>query len=168
MGKTQRALTSLVAAVPAGVLLYLLVMTFLNRADSLNMMMKVVAGVTLACAFFVVLMPILLLVLGNRKAKEAVDVDDSVAEAAVISNDDDDVADIEGDEASDATVGALDESDADVDASDEFEIDESDADIMSDSSGEFEAGMGSSLDEIESVDFEDEEEEEPKPKKRKK
>jgi hypothetical protein len=171
VGKTQRALTSLVAAIPAGVLTYLLVMVFLSRADTLKTMTMIVAFLTLACAMLVTLMPIGLLVLGGRKTKSddkpaAGAAGDESGEAALVED-----ADVE---ASDAEISSgdisdsVEVSDSDLEESDEFVMDDSDADIMSDSSGEFSTGPASSLDEIDSVDFEDEEEEEPKPKKRKK
>ena len=65
MGRTQRALTSLVAAIPAGFLGYLLVMVFLNQADSLSTKMQVVVGLTLLVTGIVALMPFILLIPGR-------------------------------------------------------------------------------------------------------
>ena len=67
MGRTQRALTSLVAAIPAGFLAYLLVEVFLKRADTLPTMMKVLVGVTLLCAALVALIPFGLLIFGGAR-----------------------------------------------------------------------------------------------------
>ncbi len=156
MGRTQRALTSLVAAIPAGFLAYLLVMVFLSRADSLTMMTQIVVGVTLLCAALVALMPIGLMIFTGKKAKD----DDEVAarpsgKKAVVEDDE------EVEEAGE--IEELDDVAAESDEISAFE--ESDADIMADSDAEL-TGPASSLDEIESIDFDDEEE--VKPKKRKK
>ena len=152
MGRTQRALTSLVAAIPAGFLSYLLVMVFLNQADSLKTAMQAVVGVTLLASVMVTVMPFVLLIPGRKKATT-----DAGQSAAGSSGDDDAVEVME------------DDGDAEEDASDpsDFELDDSDADVMSDSNDEIDAGNASSLDDMEAFDM-DEEEEEPKPKKRKK
>lgn len=168
MGRTQRALTSLVAAIPAGFLSYLLVMVFLNSADSLKMMTQIIAGLTLACSALVTLMPIGLLVMGGRKASPkgaaGKPARDAVSSGEVDVVEDADVEEMV--ESSDAEVSEFDE-DADVEEVSEFEMEDSDAEVTADSDDEIASGPASSLDEIESVDFEDEEDE-PKPKKRKK
>jgi len=160
VGQTQRALTSLVAAIPAGFLTYLLVMVFLNQADSLKTMTQVLAGVTLACSGLVTLMPFGLLIFGGKKAV-ADDEGKTAGKAAEVVDDEevDAVADIEEAE----------EADVNDDSGSAFDVEESDAEISADSDDEI-SGPASSLDEIESVEFEDEEEEEekPAPKKRKK
>lgn len=157
VGRIQRALVSLVAAVPAGFLAFLLVNTFLNSADKLNTTFQVVCGIVLACVVVVILMPFALLIFGGPK--KSADDDSpkgkSSEDAEVI---DDDVAEVDEDDGveSDETLG----------------FDDSDADVMADSDDEISTGSGSSLDEIEALDFEDDaedfEEEEPAPKKRKK
>jgi len=155
VGRTQRALTSLVAAIPAGFLAYLLVMVFLNRADSLTTMTQVVVGVTLLCAALVALMPVGLMIFSGKKA--AVDDEEAVARPSRQEAELDE-EEVEAEE--------IEEVDEDESASDELSaFEESDADIMADSDAEL-TGPASSLDEIESIDFDDEEE--PKPKKRKK
>lgn len=158
VGRIQRALVSLVAAVPAGFLAFLLVNTFLNSADKLNTTFQVVCGVVLACVVVVILMPFALLIFGGPKSKS--DDDETPkgksADEDVETIDDDDAAEADEDVESDETLG-FDDSD--------------DGDIMADSDDEIATGSGSSLDEIETLDFEDddvEEEEEPAPKKRKK
>lgn len=160
MGRTQRALTSLVAAIPAGFLAYSLVMVFLNRADSLTTIMQLLVGVTLACAALVTLMPFGLLIFSGKKSATA---DDGKAAASRASVEDD----IEAAEGVEMAEGA-DVEEVDDEASDAFDIDDSDADVMADSDDEI-SGPASSMDELDSVDFDDDEDEEkPAPKKRKK
>lgn len=164
MGRTQRALTSLVAAIPAGFLAYLLVMVFLKQADSLTTITQVVVGLTLACAALVVLMPFGLLIFGGRsagsddvaaapakakgKGKPAADdlIDDSAVEEVSdeIVEDDDDAGDIFG---GDDDLGSA-----------------SDDDIMADSDDAISAGSSETLD---TFDFDDEEDSGPKKKKKK-
>jgi hypothetical protein len=155
VGRTQRALTSLVAAIPAGFLAYLLVMVFLSRADSLTMMTQIVVGVTLLCAALVALMPIGLMIFTGKNAKDEDEVTARPSGKKAVVDDDEEVEE----------AGEIEELD-DVAESDEISaFEESDADIMADSDAEL-TGPASSLDEIESIDFD--EEEEVKPKKRKK
>jgi hypothetical protein len=150
----------LVAAIPAGFLAYLLVMVFLTKAGNLPTMATVLVGLTLACAVLVILMPFGLLIFGGKKA---VDDDDERPAKASKVKDDEEVEEIE--EA--AEVEEADEiEDVESDGGSDFEIGESDADIMSDSDDDI-SGPASSLDEIESVDFEDEDDEPPKKKKKK-
>lgn len=158
MGRTQRALTSLVAAIPAGVLSYLLVMVFLNRADSLTTMTQVLVGLTLLCSVLVTLMPFGILVFGGKKAA-AVDDDDRPSASKKAIDEEDSV---EAESADD--IEEL--SDASTETS-AFEMDDSDADIMADSDDEI-TSSSSSLDEIETMEFDEDEEEEEAPKKRKK
>ena len=155
MGRTQRALTSLVAAIPSGFLAYTLVMVFLNQADSLSTITKILVGITLACAALITLMPFALLIFGGKKAAGA-DDDQSVASKSSA-----DVDEIESVEAEDLDVADVEE---DSDGGSAFDVDDSDAEIMSDSDDEI-TGPASSLDEIVSVDFEDEEPA-PAPKKK--
>lgn len=162
MGRIQRALVSLVAAIPAGFLAFLLVNTFLNSADKLNTTFQVVCGIVLACVVVVILMPFALLIFGGPKSKSDDDETSKgkTADEDVETIDDDDAAEVDEDVESDETLGFDDSDNA---------FDDSDGDIMADSDDEIATGSGSSLDEIETIDFEDEEiEEEPAPKKRKK
>lgn len=143
----------MVAAIPAGLLAYLLVMVFLTKADGLPMILQILVGLTLACAALVALMPIALLIFGGKRApKEDVDK----AKSGKAAKDDD-----EEEEEVEAAEEIEDAGDEEASA---FDIEESDADIMADSDAEI-SGNDSSLDEIESVDFDDDE---PAPKKRKK
>ena len=151
MGRTQRALTSLVAAIPAGFLGYLLVMVFLNQADSLSTTMQAVVGSTLLVAGIVALMPFILLIPGRKAAPTA-------ANSAV---DDDAAVEVMDDDGSDEV--ALD----DESATSDYEFGDSDADVLSDSSSELDTQNNSSLDDIDAFDM-DNDEEEPPAKKRKK
>ena len=159
MGRTQRALTSLVAAIPAGFLSYLLVMVFLNQADSLKTTMQVVVGVTLLASVTVAVMPFVLLIPGRKKAL------DNAGQAAGVASDADDAVEVMDD--NDEVSDAADEDAAELAATSDFDLGDSDANVMTDSSGEFDTGNASSLDNIDAFDMDDEEEE-PKPKKRKK
>lgn len=146
----------MVAAIPAGLLAYLLVMVFLTKADGLPTILQILVGLTLACAALVALMPIALLIFGGKRAPRE-DSDKSSAKSGKAAKDDD---------------GEVEAAEEIEDAGDEeasaFDIEESDADITADSDAEI-SGNDSSLDEIESVDFdEDDEDDEPAPKKRKK
>ncbi len=152
MGRTQRALTSLVAAIPAGFLSYLLVMVFLNQADSLKTTMQIVVGATLLASVVVTLMPFVLLIPGRKKAV------DNGGTAAGVASDDADAVDVMDDDA-EVEDGAS--------ATSDFDLDDSDANVMSDSDNEVETGNASSLDDMDAFDMDDEEEK-PKPKKRKK
>jgi hypothetical protein len=151
VGRTQRALTSLVAAIPAGLLTYLLVMVFLNQAESLSTLLKIIVGVTLAASGFVAIMPIGLLIFGGKKAAAEESEAATSKKSATIDIDDDAVEEVEVAEAEEASDGdSL------------FDVEESDDDIMADSDDEIASG---SADEIETDDLFDDE---PTPKKRKK
>jgi len=72
VGRMQRAMTSLVAAIPAAFLLYLLVMVFVTKADALKISMQIIAGVTLLLSAGIAAMPFFLLIPGRgEKSKEA-------------------------------------------------------------------------------------------------
>ncbi|MBC8116550.1 MAG: hypothetical protein H7062_19330 [Candidatus Saccharimonas sp.] len=160
MGRTQRALTSLVAAIPAGVLSYLLIMVFLNQADSLNTTMMAFVGLTLLLSVAVALMPVILLIPGRKKSAAEGD------KPAATASDDGEAVEVVDDDGEVST--ALDEDSEELSATSDFDLGDSDADVMSDSSGEIDTGPVSSLDDMDAFDMDDEEEEKPKPKKRKK
>ena len=153
MGRTQRALTSLVAAIPAGFLGYLLVMVFLNQADSLSTTMQAVVGATLLTAGLVALMPFILLIPGRKAAP-----------AAAGSNSGDDAVEV----MDDGESGEIASGEVDLDDSPEtsdYDLGDSDADVLSDSSAEFDTQNNSSLDDIDAFDMDDDDE--PPAKKRK-
>lgn len=66
MSKLQLPLISLIAAIPGGFLAYLLVMAFLNHAESMSTMLLAVAGTTLLMSAVLVLMPIGALIFGPK------------------------------------------------------------------------------------------------------
>ena len=150
MGRTQRALTSLVAAIPAGFLGYLLVMVFLNQAESLSTTMQAVVGATLLVAGIVALMPFILLIPGRKAAPAASSAGDNDAAIEVME---------------DAESGEVDLDDSS--AISDSELADSNADVLSDSSDELDSQNNSSLDDIDAFDIDDDEEE-PPAKKRKK
>ena len=167
MTKTQTMLMSLVAAVPAGILAFLLVMAFLGSGDKMAGLMPVVVGVTLLCAVLTALMPVGILLFGGPKTakaptpgKERPSQQKTVEDAPV-------------DEDGDDLGGSFDDDDSDLsdefdsDASDEFDRSEmddfSDDDIRTKTSNEgwedgpsdeFEFDDGLTDDEID-IDFED-------------
>jgi hypothetical protein len=65
--KSSSALMSLVAAVPAAFLAFLLVMAFLNHADVMGGTLNAVVGVALLAAVATALMPVGILVFGGPK-----------------------------------------------------------------------------------------------------
>ena len=69
--KTQRMLTSLIAAVPAAYLGLLLVMAMLTNSENLSMIAYVMLGITILCAAVIVLMPVGILLGGIRKPAAA-------------------------------------------------------------------------------------------------
>tara|TARA_R100001132_G_C3275139_1_gene97802 strand:- start:3307 stop:3810 length:504 start_codon:yes stop_codon:yes gene_type:complete len=66
VSKLQLPLISLIAAIPGGFLAYLLVMAFLNHAESMSTMLLAVAGTTLLMSAVLVLMPIGALIFGPK------------------------------------------------------------------------------------------------------
>jgi hypothetical protein len=156
VGRTQRALTSLVAAIPAGFLGYLLVMVFLNQADSLSMNLKIVAGATLFAAAIIVLMPFILLLPGKKKDLAATNRADEDGMGAIDVVEDMDTDDVEADSSEVDLEDAPETSD--------FDIGDSDDDVLADSSADFNTQDDSGLSDS---DF-DMDDDEPPAKKRKK
>jgi len=152
VGRTQRALTSLVAAIPAGYLSYLLIMVFLSKADTLRTSMQVIAAVTLLAAIFVAAMPFILLVPSRKKnvpaSTTAVPKDDVDAEAEADS------------------VG--DESREELSATDDFAFDDSGSRISSASEELFTSDPEISLDDLNAFALDEDEDVEPAPKTRRK
>ncbi len=71
MGRTSYALMSLIAAVPAAVLVLILVMGFLQHANTMPGLLPVVAGFTLLAAAAVAVTPVGLLLFGGSKPAKA-------------------------------------------------------------------------------------------------
>jgi hypothetical protein len=149
--KLQQMLTSLVAAIPAAYLIYVLVMAMLSYSESLSTIAYVVMGLTLLAAATALLIPFGVMFGGNRKPTPA------KGEAKQSTGDDieavDDDAEV-SDEPSE-TIEALD--DDDTEGASEFELDDSSEEIVAQDSD----------DAFEDFDL-DEEEEEVKPKAKKK
>lgn len=81
MGKWSYAATSLIAAVPAGYLSYLMASVFVKRAEDLETPFQVWVGATLAISALVTVLPIGILIFGRKKAK-AEDAEDEGSEKA--------------------------------------------------------------------------------------
>ena len=71
MSKNGLFLVSLVAAVPGAVLVYLMVMSFLQYAGNSSTWPKALAGMALLVGLLLTLMPVGILVFGGRKAEKA-------------------------------------------------------------------------------------------------
>lgn len=161
MGRTQRVLTSFVGAIPAGFLAYLLVMVFLNNSDKLSTALLGIVGLTLACAAVVMVMPFgILLARGKKASSDNAAAVSKKGSAKVVEDDDSDEVAVADEEIAEEEAEEIEE-----DSAADFDIDGSDSSIMADSDDEI-TGSASSLDEIESVDFDDDDDEPPAPKKR--
>ncbi len=88
MSKLSLLLTSLVAAIPGGYLTYLMVMTFLNRADQMSGTLMGLAGLTLAMSACITLTPFGIAIFTPKgekvasagSAQEEADVDEDLDE----------------------------------------------------------------------------------------
>jgi hypothetical protein len=113
MGKMSFAVTSLVAAIPGGILCYLLVMAFVSHAANLQLMSQIFIGLTLLCAATVALLPVGILIFGGRPAaKKSAAATGKKSKAAAVS-DDEVVLDADDEEVLDA--------DDDLEATSSFE-----------------------------------------------
>jgi len=150
--KTHLALASLTAAVPAGLLAFLIVSTFLSDSfDQMGGLLTVLAGLTLVCGSVVALMPVGILIFGPKSDKPKKDKESKASDNVVA------VAPSSG-ELSAVEMDAADAfSDPDMDASTSaFEMDEIDEDevVVADDDMFDEVS-----DEFDDFDFEEEEEE---------
>lgn len=169
MTKSSSALLSLVAAVPAAFLAFLLVMAFLNHADKMGGTLNAVVGVALLAAVATALMPVGVLLFGGprgpakpkaakapkpakkKKGKAASEEDAAASAIAATAAQDEELVDDEEFETA--------ESDAMLE---EFEAEEPDAAVEEDwdeagegASDEFEFEDALSDDELD-FDFDDE------------
>ena len=145
-------LTSLVAAIPAAYLGYVLVMAMLSYSESLSTNSYIVMGLTLLAAATAVLIPFGVMFGGSRKPAPAkVDEKKSTGDDIEAIDDDAEVSDEPSE-----TIAALDDDDAVEEASD-FDLADSSEEIVAQESD----------DAFEDFDL-DEEEEEVKPKSKKK
>ncbi|MEX2286519.1 MAG: hypothetical protein WD648_05465 [Planctomycetaceae bacterium] len=110
MSKTGLFLVSLVAAIPAGFLAVLLALDFLNRAEQMETMLKVVSIATLLASAPVMLLPFGILIFGPKAEPEPEEV--AAASAADVSK-------------ADVAVVAEPESEVIISPSDEFKTDAS-------------------------------------------
>jgi hypothetical protein len=161
VSKLSLALVSLVAAIPGGFLIYLLVMAFLSHANDMSGTLKIVAAATLGATSFISLMPLGILLLGKKapgekkkKAKKGKkgDASETIAAAAVVG--DMDVA--EGDVDVDSTdmVSAVDDFDSSEFASGEFESSEFEIDSDGEEVVVASSDMISSAEDFESSELE--------------
>jgi hypothetical protein len=107
MTRMQTAAASLVAAIPAALLASLIVLAFLSHDGSLKGLMPVVAGVTLACAASVALMPFGILVFGGKAKKKAAAVSESQATPTAVVDEDESLATSDDIETADAEADEL-------------------------------------------------------------
>ena len=146
-------LTSLVAAIPAAYLIYVLVMAMLSYSESLSTIAYVVMGLTLLAAATAVLIPFGVMFGGNRKpAASKADAKKSTGDDIESVDDDVEVSDDPSE-----TIEAVDDDEA-VEATSDFDLADSSEEIIAQDSD----------DAFEDFDLDDEEEEEVKPKSKKK
>lgn len=150
VNKTNLALVSLIAALPAGVLAFLLVSTFLSSFEVVSQsgILTVVTGLTLALGSLVTLMPVAIMIFGPKSEKPAKEKPSKASESVVA------VAPASG-ELSEAEMEAADVfSDSEMDVSDAaFEIDEDEV-VVADDDMFDEADTG----EFDDFEFDDEDE----------
>lgn len=89
MTRTQTAATSLVAAIPAGLLAALLVMAFLTNSENLKGMAMVLVGTTLVVAAGIALLPVGIMVFGGKKKPRA---DVAASQATSVIADDEEMS----------------------------------------------------------------------------
>ena len=92
MTKLGFTMTSFVAAIPGAFLCYLLVMVCFDRFNDLSMTLKVMAVGTLLLTFLIALMPFAVLVFFRSAPAKG---DDTLEEDQAVTDDDDDVAEID-------------------------------------------------------------------------
>jgi hypothetical protein len=125
--KIQRMLTSLVVAIPAAFLAFLLVMAMLSHSENLSTMAYIVMGGTLVGMLVTLAIPVGILVGGNRKPASARLVAARQDSGGDIETLDDDV------EVSEGSSGSFDEQDVPGDSSD-FDLGNSSEEILIDDS----------------------------------
>lgn len=133
MSKWSLVAVSLVPAAVGGFLCFLMVMTFLQRAESLNGMLMGLAGMTLAVSALIAVMPLAIAVFMSNPGPQYVEVPAEQEAVAVadeeLADDFDELAD-DFDVAADADVDAIDLDDnfgddfGDDDFGEDFEFDD--------------------------------------------
>lgn len=145
-------LTSLVAAIPAAYLGYVLVMSMISYSDNLSTIAYVVMGLTLLSAIAAALIPVAVMIGSKPKpAAEKVSTKKETGDEMDAVDDDPEVVD-ESDDSFDARE--------EMEESSEFDLGDSSSDILVE-------GSDDSLDTSDIEMFDDEEEVKPKPKKKK-
>jgi len=139
VSKNGLLLVSLVGAIPGALLVYLMVMAFVNYAAGPTLWPKALAGMSLLCGLLLAVMPIGIFVYGGPKTEKA--PAEKKGDEAEISSGDEETIIAESEEDYESSSGATDENLEVVEASDEFamtgEIVTSDTDS---SSEEFDLG----------------------------
>jgi hypothetical protein len=155
--KLQHMLTSLVAAIPAAYLAYVLVAAMIFNSENLTAVAYVFLGITLIAALTAALMPIGIMVGGKRKPTP-----EKAADSSKISSDSGSVDEAES--VSDE-IEVSDDSGSEMELveSSEFDIDDSSEETLLHGSDD-----SLSTDAIEEFDLDDDEEEVAKPKSKKK
>lgn len=158
MGRVQLFLTSLVAALPAAFLTYLVAMMIVNQSENLSTTLMGVLGVTAACGVVATIgLPVMCLMPSRSKSsKSAAKGGDSVEDVEAVADED---------------FGELDaievEEDGDSAETAAFDTSDSDGDIFEDSGSLSDATL-SDTDLLDSgTDLLDDEDDAPKTKKKK-
>lgn len=176
MGRGSFFMTSLVAAVPAGLLTAVLVQAFLSHVGNMTTVPLILAGATLAISSFLVVTPFGILIFGGPKKKRAAapkkEKGQPAAAAATADESEAEVADLEtSGEAhvldSDDNVDAVLESDVELDDTTAFETPISQSEIELTDSDTFDTDQLADVDEIvDEVILEEDEDDQPKKKKK--
>jgi hypothetical protein len=171
VSKNSLLLVSLVAAIPGGVLVCLMVMAFLNYAGGSTMWPKALAGMSLLIGLLLAVMPIGIFVFGGPKAEKA--PEEKSGDEAVIDASDAETIIAESDDGLESSAGATDENLEVIEGEpDEFamtgEVVAGDADTGSeefDVGSDFEVG-GADEEAVEVIDAEDDFEDDAPQKKK--
>jgi uncharacterized membrane protein YuzA (DUF378 family) len=143
--KLQQMLTSLVAAIPAAYLGYELVMAMISYSENLSTIAYIVMGLTLLCAAAAVLIPIAVMVGGNRKpvpekipvkkqesGEDIEALDDEVEVSEESSGSHEEIAessDFDLSDSSDETLAHGSDDNLSTDDIEEFDLDDEDEDV---------------------------------------
>lgn len=166
MGKVSFALTSLVAAIPGGILCYLLVMAFVSHAANLQLMSQIFVGLSLLCAGTVALMPVGILIFGGRPAgkKTSAKAPAGKKSQAAANDDEEEILDADNDLQANDDLEATSSFEPVVEGDDDFTdaIEQDSNEMFLESADDLEAASEEIFD-----DFDDEEESKKTQKKRK-
>ncbi len=180
MGRGSFFMTSLVAAVPAGLLTAVLVQAFLSHVGSMTTVPLVLAGATLAISSFLVVTPFGILVFGGPKKKKVAAAksakDKKQAVAAAVAGDESIAESVDVDLETSGEAHVLDSdddmsiaagSDVELDDTTAFETPLSNPDIELTDSDAFATDQLVDMDDlVDEVVLEEDEDDEPKRKKK--